>query len=708
MNITAKRYAFIFFALTLGLLFFYPILFENKTFFLRDIHRWFYPMKFFLAESFKAGEIPFWCSHYYCGSPFMSDIQSGVFYPPAILFALCPFPLSFNIFIVFHLFLAFCFFYLWIVSLGLSRKSALLMAISYGYGGYLFATINTLNNLTTAIWLPAILWSFNRAGQIAENRPFYGLTVLFISMAILGGEPQLFILMGAILFFYAITSTPNKPWGKPSKLKSGVTVVILGIWAILITMIQLGPTYMDYQHSARLGGLSYEEACRFSMTWPMLKHLLLPLHFGEGFSSGAEALRNFFPGQGEIPWLMTVYPGVIILPLAVLGVIFSFSKRNCIWLIIFLVSLVLALGAHTPMHYLFYKLLPIFRFPEKFMFPAGFSLLVMAAYGSDKLFELIEKKGVNPILVFSFLAIALTMDLFSNHRNLNPVCDFDFYRYHHSALQPMIDDQELFRVFADEMPTPPDMINSINNHHIKWQMMLLPNLGILENLYHVEGVPALELRYQHQINELLAKPWKEKINFLRLANVKYVLSQDRLDRKPELKNKIQKINGLLYRLESSLPRAWIVGQINRLEGGTIERLTNGSFEPSTTALGKSHIQGEYHIPFFRPVDRIAYGKNGAIHIDAQTDEPGILIVSESSYPGWKVTVDGHEKELLWLDLLFQGVALNKGSHHIVFKFRPEHFNLFLLISIISLFGLFGYWAFHKIGKPSESYRESED
>ncbi|MDZ7696027.1 MAG: hypothetical protein U5R49_03545 [Deltaproteobacteria bacterium] len=79
-KLNPTQYICLFMAAGLCLLFFHTVLFQDKTFFFRDIHRWFYPMKYFLAESFKAGQLPFWCPHYFCGSPFMSDIQSGVFY----------------------------------------------------------------------------------------------------------------------------------------------------------------------------------------------------------------------------------------------------------------------------------------------------------------------------------------------------------------------------------------------------------------------------------------------------------------------------------------------------------------------------------------------------------------------------------------------------------------------------------------------------
>ena len=332
-------------------------------------------------------------------------------------------------------------------------------------------------------------------------------------------------------------------------------------------------------------------------------------------------------------------------------------------------------------------------------------MLVMGAHGFDKLMNIFKKKGVRSTLIFLFLAAVLTLDLYSNHRNLNPVCGSDFYQYHHPALQPLIDDPDLFRVFADKMPTPQAIENSINNHHIKWQMMLLPNLGILDNLYHVGGTRALELRYQHQITEILTKPWKERIHFLKLANVKYIISQEHLDREPDLKDRVEKVNGLVYRIKDFLPRAWVVGEIKKIERGTVNELTNGSFDPSKSALGRMKIGRQYDTPFSANIDKMVYKKNGEIHIEVQTEKPGMFIISESSYPGWRVYVDGREKECLWLDLLFQGVEIGSGKHNIMFKFRPKHYSLFLFISLASLALLFSVWALLAVKshfKPSSS------
>ena len=687
-----KRYYFLFIATILIILFFHPVIFSGKTFYFRDIHRWFYPMKFFLAESLRGGSIPYWCSNYFCGSPFMSDLQSGVFYPLSLVFFFFPFPWSLNIFIVLHFFLGFCFFYLFIKGIGLSRKAALITGISYCYGGYTIASINTLNNLSTLIWLPAILWAYQKATEKAY-RPGYFFTILFLCMAVLGGEPQLFILcIGLLLVYGSLYNT--KIHNLPRVCIRNILIIFgLIIAAFLITTLQLEITYLDYKHSARFGGISYEEASKFSLDINMLKHFIIPLPFNPGFVAGLDPLGKFFPGYREIPWLLTIYPGLLIVPMALFGLFFSFSRRILIWFILFIITLILAMGDTTPVHFFFFKIFPFFRFPVKFIFIASFSLLIMAAYGIDRLFSLLKQKGIRSTLVFGLMILCMILDLYSTHRDVNPFCKSDFYQYYHPSLQPIMDDPETFRIYSDpEIAIPPTLKRTILSHHVKWQVMVIPNIGILHDLSHVGGVPALELRYQYLITEILLRPWPEKIHFLKLANVKYIISPEPLDKKPELNGKLERINGLVFRVRNYMPRAWMVGKLHPIRKGTIDELMDGIFDPASSALTQGGIIARFNNPFFKEIDNIVYGKNGNIHIEVTADSPSILVLSESAYPGWKVFIDGQEKENLWLNLLFQGVEVDKGKHSVDFIYRPKNFKIAALISLISLALFFFIWS----------------
>jgi hypothetical protein len=678
-----SRY-YILVALALNLLFFSPILFSNKTLFFRDIHRLFYPMKFFLATSLRSGSMPFWCSNIFCGSPFLSDMQVGVFYPPSLLFLLLPFPWSFNFYVALHFFLAFCFFYLFIKGLGLSTGAALLTSISYCFGSYAISSVNVLNNLSTLIWLPAVLWSFQMALKKGTKSTYF-LTILFLTMGILGGEPQLFLLTISLFFFYAWMCVSEKTHERELFARRTGIALCLILAAVALTTVQWGPTFMDYQLSIRSGGLSYEEASRHSLDLGMLKHLVVPLPFPADFATGSAPFDRFFPGEGGMPWLLTPYPGMIIVPLALLGVLTGFSKRKGFWLVTFSVTLVLALGNRTPVHRVFHLLFPFFRFPDKFFFLTSFSLLVLAAYGFDRFMSFAGNKGILAGALTLFVTGLLIADLYVNHRHLNPSWDASFYQVHHTSFRPVLDDAETFRIHVDPaVLIHPAAQNSITDYHVQWQMMLAPNLGLLHGLYHVGGVLALELRYQHLITELLLEPWSSRIHFLRLANTKYIITSQKLDQREELKNCVEKVNALVYKIKDYCPRAWLVGKLHPLKKGTGHELINESFDPKTSALSNSPIAASYGTPFFREIDHIAYSGSGRIHIELFAEEPSVLVLSESSYPGWRVFVDGEERECLWLNLLFQGVEVGPGKHDVEFVFRPKHFYVFVLVSLLSL------------------------
>jgi len=669
----------------LAVLFFYPTIFSDKTFFFRDIHRWFYPMKHFLATSLKDGTFPFWCSHYFCGAPFMSDLQSGVFYPLSLVFALLPFPLSFNIYIILHLFLAFCFLYHFVKGLGLSRKSAILAGISYCYGSYTIASVNTLNNLSTLIWLPAILYSFQNALTKGHGSGYF-FTILLLCMAILGGEPQLFILTAALLVFFSLVYCSPQVIGFRSVIRNTIIPSLLITAALVITIAQLGPAYLDYQLSIRLDGVTFEEATRHSLDPGMLRHILFPLWFPPDFTTDPAILKNFFPGNGHISWLLTTYPGMMILPMALFAVFSRFSKEIVFWLLVFSFGLVLALGSNTPIYQIFYKIFPFFRFPEKFIFLSSFSLVILAAYGFERLFALLNRLGKRSNnIIFSTIAFILVIDLYIAHRNLNPVCESSFYRFNQTSLQPILDDPEIFRIHVDTSSVLPEsMAETILNHHLTWQTMLMPNLGILNDLSSVGGTTGLELRYQYIITDILLKPWDKKMRFLKLANVKYIVSSQRLDKIPDLNGQVERISPLVYRVMHYLPRAWMIGQLNPIGSGTVDELIKDSFDPASSALAEGRILTRYNTPFLKEIDHISYTQNNQIHISVTTETPGILVLTESSYPGWQVFVDGKKKECLWLNLLFQGVEVGEGKHEIDFIYRPEYLNLFMSISLISL------------------------
>jgi uncharacterized membrane protein YfhO len=59
-----------------------------------------------------------------------------------------------------------------------------------------------------------------------------------------------------------------------------------------------------------------------------------------------------------------------------------------------------------------------------------------------------------------------------------------------------------------------------------------------------------------------------------------------------------------------------------------------------------------------------------MEVEVDNKQPGILVVHEAYYPGWVAEIDGLPARILRTNVLFRGVEVGEGRHHIVFRFEP--------------------------------------
>jgi hypothetical protein len=84
-------------------------------------------------------------------------------------------------------------------------------------------------------------------------------------------------------------------------------------------------------------------------------------------------------------------------------------------------------------------------------------------------------------------------------------------------------------------------------------------------------------------------------------------------------------------------------------------------EPSCSPAGQDAPIGQATILERRP---------GSWRILTESGSPALLVVSESAYPGWQVTIDGETAESLLAYTTIRGVCVPAGSHTIEWRFRP--------------------------------------
>ena len=60
-------------------------------------------------------------------------------------------------------------------------------------------------------------------------------------------------------------------------------------------------------------------------------------------------------------------------------------------------------------------------------------------------------------------------------------------------------------------------------------------------------------------------------------------------------------------------------------------------------------------------------------LEVFTGQPGFVVLTDSWYPGWRVTVDGREAKLYRANYLFRAVEVDAGHSTVAFRYEPESF-----------------------------------
>lgn len=68
-------------------------------------------------------------------------------------------------------------------------------------------------------------------------------------------------------------------------------------------------------------------------------------------------------------------------------------------------------------------------------------------------------------------------------------------------------------------------------------------------------------------------------------------------------------------------------------------------------------------------------------IEAETTRPGLLVLSDTFYPGWKAMVEGQEAEMFPVEGVFRGVQVKEGRRRVEFRFEPWSIRLGVYISL---------------------------
>ena len=89
-----------------------------------------------------------------------------------------------------------------------------------------------------------------------------------------------------------------------------------------------------------------------------------------------------------------------------------------------------------------------------------------------------------------------------------------------------------------------------------------------------------------------------------------------------------------------------------------------------------------------PGERVTVVKHEPLRVELKVslDSPGLVILADTYYPGWRLTIDGNATPILRANRMMRGAVVPAGLHTLVYTYEPKSF---LLGGVLSLAGLVG-------------------
>jgi Bacterial membrane protein YfhO len=259
-----------------------------------------------------------------------------------------------------------------------------------------------------------------------------------------------------------------------------------------------------------------------------------------------------------------------------------------------------------------------------------------------------------------------------------------------ASAQAMQRGDDPLRIYSDGLGRP--AVPSFPDGVVQEQNLLLMEVANYYGLANLNAPASINLRDHELLAELTEHVPREQVASLFAAfNTAYVTSPKDLQRYPGLaaiRAPASPLEAYVYRVDGVVPRAFVPPALQPVAraADAIAYLRGSTAPAQRVAVERGAIPpglpdamtGTVRIDAYRPQQ---------VELAASMQSDGLVVLTDTFYPGWEATVDGKEISIVRANYFARGVFVPAGEHRVVFTYRPLSFRLGALVSLVTGIGL---------------------
>lgn len=350
---------------------FTPFLFgvgAGGCFYFRDLGNYFFPLRRFVLEGLRIGEIRHWNPYVNEGVPVLP-----ISYPLDLLQSLAPNEWGFSLLLALHVPLAAVTFVGLLRRLGYGPTPALLGALVYGLSGFTLSSLNLYIHVEALAWAPLVMGTLIGAFRGGGREVAAAAAATAVCLSTTGVE------IGAQAVVFGCVLAGSRAIGGYLRLAASL---LLGAGLAAFPLLALA---RGVSGSPREGGLSIVTALNYSVHPVTLLQTAVAGLYGDPMGFGFRYWGTRF-WEGGFPYFISLYLGGAVLCLVALGAARRHPQRSRL-LLLLLAGTLICLGRWVRLDVVL-ELVPalrMFRFPVKAFFSVLVSCSILASAAAQEL-----------------------------------------------------------------------------------------------------------------------------------------------------------------------------------------------------------------------------------------------------------------------------------------------------------------------------------